>query len=253
MEEILICSFELLHWNSPQIQIKSVLREGDLVIVEKIVATDLESLIPECEVIFDTTTTAFPTSEIDSTTDDYSSSTSEEPFSSTTDETLPSESTTDPAESSSSTTDESESTTDEEFKSSTIETSPSSPVTDDPEPSTSPSPPTPTIETSSQGQPPPLEELEDNSKEIMWMSIAIVFMSLFGLITLFTIYLHYTGKHKLKLPNFTQKSPSAPPQPPTQIAVIGKVAPAVSISKLPRLYVDRLKEKPLITSHQKRV
>lgn len=230
--------------------------------IEKLVVSDLDSERPECKKwsgVTDPTTDSTDGFTTDGlwtseppTTDDYY--TSESPFSETTefiatteiDWTSDSPTTEDSWTSDSPTTEDSwtsdSPTTEDSQTSETTETEPSSSVS-----LTDPG------SFSSQGTtalPPGELERENYSKEAMWMTIAIVFISLFCLAVLFSIYNYLLPRLKA-----ARIARNARP-PPTAVKSTKFPVPertGFMASRLPRLYVDRLRGKPVITAQHKSV
>lgn len=97
---------------------------------------------------------------------------------------------------------------------------------------------------------PPTSQLEDdnNSKEEMWMIIAIVFITLFGVALLFFIYRFVLTKLRATRMNRNVHSSAPNAFGPTTTSIGSSIA-----SKLPRLYVDRMRDRPLITAQHKKV
>lgn len=80
------------------------------------------------------------------------------------------------------------------------------------------------------------------------MIIAIVFITLFGVALLFFIYRFVLTKLRATRMNRNVHSSAPNAFGPTTTSIGSSI-----VSKLPRLYVDRMRDRPLITAQHKRV
>lgn len=229
--------------------------DGETVMVESIFATDLTSTQPECVIqpepepepeppVTDPTTVTVPTE----TTTEWATDTTTDltdPTDTTTN--LPTEPTTqDPTE----TTADSTITTDTTW---TTETTDATTLTDTTDITITSTETTTELSSEPTTQPPiidpptvpPVQPGEDaESNEEMWMIIAIVFISLFALLVLFTVFKFFLPKYRAaqQMKSVPLRNPYNQPMAPIQ---------TTPVTKIPRLYVDSIHGRPVITAQQK--
>lgn len=235
---------------------KGEIGEGDLILIESLILTDMNSKLEECQIGGEEEPgTNSPSPNTDS-------SVSIDPFpSSSTIESSPSSEPTSPSDSSSTdgSTSPDYSTSFADSTSPVDSTSPAGSSSTDgstsPEASNSPSEPTTWIYSSSSpsftteglssldpdpsppegSTPEPLvTDSPDESNEVAWMTTAIVFIGLFGVSTIFIVYKYFLPKRTI---------PSAMNQNIVQnpsTVERGNWSTQSGIQKLPRLQVDRL-------------
>lgn len=113
----------------------------------------------------------------------------------------------------------------------------------------------PNIQTTTENVPdlPEPEETAPESQEDLWMIIAIVFMSLFVITVLATGYFMLLPRYKAAAMNKSKVPSKSTNGATTTKSVPGVKGEPTNMSKLPRLYVDRFRDQPIITAQHKTV